>query len=65
MLGAKRRMEREWEARRWSAWYTAALPYFKKFPSFDDFVDVDKPQKSPDELLQVARMITHNIQEAG
>lgn len=45
----------------WAVWHTAALPLFRKFPKFADFIKGQKkPVKVIDETAIIAQLKAHN-----
>lgn len=60
MRGAKARLDREVELGKFIAWNAALLPYLKKTPQLEEFLDGgrEKPpprRQTPEEMLLIAR----------
>ena len=49
---------REHNDRAWLAWYTAALPRFKKFPKLRSMLSRERRAQSPDEMMAIAKQWT-------
>jgi len=62
------REEHEAYKRRWQAWYGALLPYFKKVPSYEEFVDGKDQltwQESKSVMLSMAAVHNKGVSKDG
>lgn len=58
MKGAAAEFRRAHNERAWLAWYTAALPRFKKFPALNELQIRDRTPQSPEQMLATVKQWT-------
>lgn len=56
--GKAAQFTREHNERAWLAWYTAALPRFKKFPQLRKLMIRERNSQSPEQMLAIAKQWT-------
>jgi len=56
--GKQAQFTREHNERAWLAWYTAAMPRFKKFPKLRALQVRERRTQSPEQMLAIAKQWT-------